>query len=242
MAFEAKGNWFILGNFESLNGRQKIMILALVVIGVLSTTALVSSVLPAGVDWHLTFRPAAREILNGHSPYNVSGFFNPPWTLLPILPLALLPESLGRAFFLLMNLFIFIFVAYRLGASAITMMFFLISPPVLHSLLNANINVLVLLGFVFPSPRSLCFFSVSSRKLAQGSPFFPDRSVANGETSGCNQDFCSGNCSLDCFLFTVRLVDRGLGSRSGFVVECQSMASFYPSGFSAFSCGCTHPA
>ena len=151
---------FRANSISDLAGRQKTIVVALLGLGVVALAFPISGVLPAGVDWHLAFRPAAQEILRGHSPYNISGFFNPPWTLIPLMPLALLPESLGRAFFLLMNLMIFVYVAYRLGASATTMLFFLLSPPVLHSLLNGNIDAFVVLGFVLPPPVGLFFLSL----------------------------------------------------------------------------------
>jgi hypothetical protein len=57
----------------------------------------VYSYLPLGVDWYSTYRPAALEILNLRSPYNIPSFFNAPWILLPILPIAFLPEKMGFA-------------------------------------------------------------------------------------------------------------------------------------------------
>ncbi len=121
---------------------------------------LLASWLPPAVDWHLFFRPAAQELLHGRSPYTVEGFPSPPWALLPMLPLALLPEHVGRALFFILSLGVFAYVAYRLGASATTMFFFLVSPPVLHSLLNGNVDSWVLLGFVLPPPVGLLFLSI----------------------------------------------------------------------------------
>lgn len=141
-------------------GRQKIL---LAVVGALVVVALawvVAVYLPPAVDWRLTFRPAAQEVLHGRSPYNVAGFFNPPWLLLPLLPLALLPESVGGALFLLLNLAVFAYTAHRLGATSFTMILFLMSPPVLHSLLNGNIDAFVIMGFVLPPPIGLLFLSI----------------------------------------------------------------------------------
>ncbi|MBK8987881.1 MAG: hypothetical protein IPM39_17735 [Chloroflexi bacterium] len=121
---------------------------------------LLAAWLPPAVDWHLYFRPAAQELLHGRSPYTVEGFPSPPWALLPMLPLALLPEHVGRALFFVLSLGAFVYAAYRLGASATTMLFFLLSPPVLHSLLNGNEDSLVLLGFVLPPPVGLLFLSI----------------------------------------------------------------------------------
>jgi hypothetical protein len=77
-----------------------------------------------------------------------------------MLPLALLPENVGRALFLLLNFAAFTYVAYRLGAKPLAMAFFLLSPPVLHSLFNGNIDALVLLGFILPPPVGLFFLAI----------------------------------------------------------------------------------
>lgn len=116
--------------------------------------------LPPAIDWRLYFRPAANRLLHGQSPYDIVGFPSPPWLLLPILPLALLPENVGRAIFFLMNLAAFAYTAHRLGATPFTMFFFLLSPPILHSLLNGNVDSLVILGFTLPPPIGLLFLSI----------------------------------------------------------------------------------
>jgi len=180
---------FRANSISDLDGRQKTIIVALLGLVVVALAFPMSAVLPAGVDWHLAFRPAAQEILRGHSPYNISGFFNPPWTLIPLMPLALLPESLGRAFFLLMNLMIFVYVAYRLGASATTMLFFLLSPPVLHSLLNGNIDAFVVLGFVLPPPVGLFFLSIKPQIGAGVALFWFVEAWRTGKLSGVLKTF-----------------------------------------------------
>ena len=106
--------------------------------------------LPPGVDWELAFRPAANELLALRSPYNVEGFFNPAWTLIPVLPLALLPVELGRAAFLMLSLAGYAYGAYRLGGRNLPWIAFLTSPIVLHGLLNANFDWIPLLGFSLP--------------------------------------------------------------------------------------------
>ncbi len=111
---------------------------------------ILSLYLPPGIDWDETFRPAALELLAGHNPHAVKGFLNPIWILIPILPFAWLPSSVGRAGYLLISLAGFGFAAYRLGAKPLTLSAFLLSPPVLHCLLNANVDWIPLIGFVLP--------------------------------------------------------------------------------------------
>jgi hypothetical protein len=55
-----------------------------------------------GIDWQLTYRPAALALWRGENPYNPAiapqaPFFAAPWGLLPLLPLSLLPVEVGIA-------------------------------------------------------------------------------------------------------------------------------------------------
>lgn len=118
---------------------------------------LIANTMPFGVDWGNVFRPAARAILRWQSPFSISGYFNAPWAVLPLIPLALLPESYGYAFLVLLSLVGFAYTAHRLGGKAIAVVAILISPPVLHSLLNGNIDALAVLGFVLPPQIGLFF-------------------------------------------------------------------------------------
>lgn len=52
------------------------------------------------------------------------------------------------------------YVAYRLGAKPLALAAFLASPPVVHGLLNANIEWLPLLGFVMPPQIGLFFILI----------------------------------------------------------------------------------
>ena len=129
-----------------------LIVLATIVLG-----GTMSVYLPPGVDWHNTFRPAARELLLARNPYKIEGFFYATWALLPIVPIALLPENVGRAVFLLVSMLAFGFTAYRLGAKPVALLAFLLSPPVIHCLLNANIDWMPVLGFVLPPQIGLFF-------------------------------------------------------------------------------------
>jgi hypothetical protein len=108
-------------------------------------------------DWHGTFYPAAQEVWHGRSPFNVTTFLSVPWTIVPMLPLALLPERAGSAALFLASLLTYIFVAHRLGARGAWIAVFLAAPPVIHSLLIGNIDCLSLLGFVLPPQVGLFF-------------------------------------------------------------------------------------
>lgn len=118
---------------------------------------IVSLYLPFGDDWHHTFRPATRQLILGRSPYEVKTFLNPPWGLLPLAPIALLPENVGRAMLMLMALFAFAFTVYRLGAKPISLALFLLSPPAIQCFLTGNIDWMAMLGFVLPPRIGLLF-------------------------------------------------------------------------------------
>jgi len=118
-----------------------------------------------GIDWRLTYRPATIAFMHGQTPYNPdlapeAPFFAAPWGLIPLLPLALLSVEAGRAGVMLIGILAFAFTAYRLGAKPLSMAIFLLSPPVLHTILNANIEWLPVLGFAFPPSIGLFFITI----------------------------------------------------------------------------------
>ncbi len=144
---------------KALTPRSVLVIGVMAVVGI-AAVAVIGAVLPGGIDWTNTYWPASRAVLEGQSPYAVSGYYNAPWALIPLLPLALLPEAAGRAICLGAGLVAFAYVAYRLGARPVAMAVFLLSPSVLHCLLNSNIEWLALLGFVIPPQWGLFFVLV----------------------------------------------------------------------------------
>lgn len=121
---------------------------------------LMSNVLPPAVDWHGAFRPAALEILNGRSPYNADGFFNPPWAAILLIPFAIFPEQIGRAALVIVALIAYVYISHKLGARKIVTLFLLLSPPVMHGIVNGNIDWLAALGFVMPVWLSLFFLMI----------------------------------------------------------------------------------
>src|SRR5438093_809696 len=126
------------------NNTTKVVSITLFVAIIVSVVALGSVFLPMGIDWHNVFRPAALNVLAGKSPFDVQGFYAAPWAILPLLPIAVLPENVSRAVLFMLGLASFGYSAYRLGAKPVAMIAFLLSPPVLHCLLNSNIDWLPL--------------------------------------------------------------------------------------------------
>jgi len=143
---------------QSLSARARLRIaigVGAAVVAAALTLAL-ATLLPrnTGVDWYQAFRPAAVELLNGRTPYNLL-YLNPPWALIPVIPLALLPPDIGRAGFVVMGLAVFTWFGYKMQARPLAA--FILSPPVLHSLVNANNDWMTLIGFVLPPQIGLFF-------------------------------------------------------------------------------------
>jgi hypothetical protein len=110
-----------------------------------------------GVDWKGAFRRACLELLGGKSPYRVTSFINPPWTLLPLLPIALLSPALGSAVMYVLNLFAYIFVVFKLKTNFWLIILFIFFSGMIANSNNGNIEGILALGFVFPPQIGLFF-------------------------------------------------------------------------------------
>jgi hypothetical protein len=116
--------------------------------------------LPGERDWHVDFRPAALEMLALRTPYSVPTFYNPPWALIPLLPLALLPAHLGYSILFVLGMFGFSYLAHRLGAKLLILIFVILSYPLLFSLVHGQIEWLVLIGLILPPQIGLFFILI----------------------------------------------------------------------------------
>jgi hypothetical protein len=161
IANSLSGTWF----YDQPRGVQ-IGILAVVFIVLVMGVWLGTRNLEGGVDWFITQRPATLLLLQGRSPYDlnlseeydsISYYYNPPWTLIPLIPLAILPPAVSRAAMIVVSIIASGYCVYKLGASPGMTALFLLSPPVLMGVWNANIDWMVLLGFVLPPQIGLFF-------------------------------------------------------------------------------------
>jgi hypothetical protein len=119
-----------------------------------------SFTLPPAVDWHDMYRPAAIALASGRSPFEIDRFSNAPWALIPMLPFVLVPEPVGRAALAVIALITLAWISRRFGASPLTTVFFLLSPPVIQSMLDGNIDWMASLGFVLPPQIGLFFLAI----------------------------------------------------------------------------------
>lgn len=113
--------------------------------------------LEIGMDWEQTYRPAALAMARGESPYSVSIFYAAPWSVIPLIPFALLPRNIGNLAIFLLGLFAFAYISYKLGAGPGSMTIFLLSASVVGCLIFGNIEWMPLLGLILPAPIGLIF-------------------------------------------------------------------------------------
>lgn len=153
-------------NFVSiLQSRILLIVLVPFVLGLLTFSAY--HFLPASHDWVKHFRPAALLLACGQSPYVNEGFYNAPWVLIPLIPIALLPEKLSCCVLFSTGFVAYVFLAYKLGAKPLTVLIIMISYPVGMSLFWGNLEWLIFLGFLLP-PRLGIFLILAKPQLGLG--------------------------------------------------------------------------
>jgi len=169
--------------------RNSRWILILLGIGFLFLLALVvGAVVPEQIDWVRTYRPATRELIALRSPYSVQSFYNPPWILIPMIPMALLPDSLGNGVLFVVSFCVIIYSAIRMGAKPVSLLAFMLSFPVIFLLLFGQIDWLVLLGFTLPPPIGLIFI-LSKPQI--GIPYAVFIFVESWRSGGVKQVICN---------------------------------------------------
>jgi hypothetical protein len=99
-----------------------------IIVILLAMVIVVGPFIPESVDWHY-FVDASRAMFTGRSPYEIEGFFNPPWVLIPLAPLTLLPEGMGALTLTFIALIVYLYSILHLGASRAAVFAFLLSPP-----------------------------------------------------------------------------------------------------------------
>jgi hypothetical protein len=128
---------------------------------------MVDRYVPVGIDWRDVFRPAALRLISGEPVYGNRGFYNAPWILLPLVPIALLPWRLGSAVLSIVGVLAFVFVAYRFKFGPAALGVFLLSPPIIRHLIDPSLDFLVVIGFILP-PQIGLFFVLAKPQIGIG--------------------------------------------------------------------------
>jgi hypothetical protein len=126
-----------------------IKVLALISGAIIASVAL-ASVLPQRSDWSDVYRPAALALLAGKSPYVVDNYVAPPWVLIPLLPLAVLPERIGRIAIFWLSIAGFAYLARRNAARLWSIVALIVSYPVIYGLIYGQIDWLMMGGLILP--------------------------------------------------------------------------------------------
>ena len=112
------------------------------------------------VDLQDVFLPTARHVLAGGNPYDMPGFYGPPWALIPALLVARLPDRAAYAAHGVLSiaaLLTFLYLQKVPGLKAIPL---LLSVPVLCGVLCGNLEPFVLLALVVPRPAGLILLAM----------------------------------------------------------------------------------
>lgn len=152
---------------QTSQSKQKLFALIAVAIAFLGIAFSIAWFLPGGMDWVNTYRPATLNILAFRSPYTTQLFHSPPWTVLPLIPLALLPERVGYGLNFCLGTLATGYVAFRLGAKPLTIIAIILSYPVVFSNIYGNVDWLVYLGLLLP-PRWGLFFVLTKPQAGIG--------------------------------------------------------------------------
>jgi len=106
-----------------------------------------------GVDW-LTYHETALRLLQGLPIYGVivganCVYFNAPWLIVILAPIALLPFRLGYGLFCALNVGLVYALGRRFGFSPAKIAALLVSPPVVYVLLYGQVDLVVLSLAIF---------------------------------------------------------------------------------------------
>lgn len=178
-----------------------------------------------GIDWRETFYPAARAMLEGESPYSVPTFRNLPWTVLLLLPFALFSEQVGGVLFFIASAGIYAWIAYRLQASRIALIVFLLSLPVVYGLRMLNVDIFVLLGFTLPAQIGLFLVLIKPHMGLVMALFWLVEALRQGNVKQVVQTFAPVTIVL---LFSFFIYGNWLGGRQVDLLDSFWNASLWP--------------
>jgi hypothetical protein len=101
----------------------------------------------------LIFWEAAKALLGGASPYTVTGFYNPAWSLIPFIPLTLFSFDVARVLYALLAGACFVIALARFKIRPLYIVIIALCSSLLWlNILFLNLDCLVLLGMTLPPP------------------------------------------------------------------------------------------
>lgn len=127
--------------------------------------------MPEAIDWARTYQPATLELLAGRSPYTVRSFFNPPWVLIPLIPMAVLPTKAGSSVLFIVSLAAIASLVRSVKAPLASFIALLLSFPLAFLLLFGQIDWMILLGLILPAQAGL-FFVLAKPQIGLGITVF----------------------------------------------------------------------
>ena len=152
--------WIVRWSF--LSQKHKVALCVVAVIG-----AMASPLIPM-YDFETFFYPALVEMAHFRSPYTVPGFYNPPWAIVPLLPLGWMPMHVAKQLFFVAMFLAFLYVPLKLGLPWWGLLGFMVSPPVIACLWFGNLEWLVLLALVVPGTIAPILLSLIKPQVGLG--------------------------------------------------------------------------
>jgi len=125
-----------------------------------------------GVDW-LGYHRTAQALSRGEPFYGIPFgtnhiYYNPPWLIVSLLPIGLLPFRLGYAVFCVVNLWLILLVIMRVKLSAGQIIFLLMSPPVIYVLIYGQLDIFVVGVCMLLPPEWRLFYGLAKPHAALG--------------------------------------------------------------------------
>lgn len=115
---------------------------------------------PPMSDWTTSFRPAALAMLHGQNPYDLPNFHNAPWVLVPLIPIAILPDQLGRTCLFVISFAGCLYLLHKLKASPWSMILFMSSSPILNMFYYGELDWVAMFSFITTPIPALLFAAI----------------------------------------------------------------------------------
>jgi len=154
---------------------KKVSLIALIALA--SVVAFWSIPYDLGDDW-ATYKGSIERALHGQNIYadpinDINYFSNPPWVIVLLLPLGILPAKLGWAILSCLTLLSLFFLARKYRFSPLKLGLFLLSPAVIYTILHGQIDALVLAAFLLPLELRP-IIAITKPQVSLGLLFFSD--------------------------------------------------------------------